>query len=74
MDGLDEPAERSAGAKLKQKAKSAAILFMRSQNKDDLQAYGVDSDFELANNPDWKSFMVLMMNSKGDHELVKVCV
>lgn len=29
---------------------------------------------ELENNPDWKSFVVLMMNNRGDHELMKTCI
>ena len=60
--------------KYKQKAKSAAILYCRSIGKDDLQPYGVDNDMELENNPDWKSFIVLMMNNRGDHELMKTCI
>lgn len=48
MDGLEnEQVEEGRVGKLKQKAKSAAILFMRQSNKEDLQAYGVDADYEL---------------------------
>lgn len=75
IDGLEgEQLSSINSEKYKQKAKSAAILYSRSIGKDDLQPYGVDNDMELENNKEWKSFVVLMMNNRGDHELMKTCI
>ena len=76
VDGLKEKKiEEEGKERVKQKAKSAASLYLQNQNKNNYKAYGcLDSD-EYVENSGWSSFMVLMMNEEGgDHVLLKTCV
>ena len=87
FDGLDSEEDRQPEAtelRNRQRARSAANIFIKDQNQQKMddaqqapgdlyQAYGCTLSNELPL-PSWLLYVVLLMNSQGQHILFKVCL
>ena len=73
LSGGEEIFPENTEARNRQRARSAALLYVKeNRTESTFEAYGCTPDKEVV--PNWLAYVVLLMNDKGEHKLVKICV